>query len=52
MKLNTKKTEGGHNHSWKYKGAGHERVCEAPFPTIESCGEVEISEDKINWSKG
>lgn len=29
-----------HKHVWKYSG-GNVRVCEAPFPTIESCGKEE-----------
>lgn len=31
-----------HQHIWKYIGAGYERICEAPIPTIESCGKKEI----------
>jgi len=34
-----------HEHIWKYIGAGYERVCEAPIPTIPSCGRKEI---KVN----
>jgi hypothetical protein len=30
-----------HKHIWKYNTASNTRVCEAPFPTIESCGKVE-----------
>ncbi|MBI4029484.1 MAG: hypothetical protein HY376_03930 [Candidatus Blackburnbacteria bacterium] len=31
-----------HKHIWKYNTAKKERVCEAPFPFIESCGKKEI----------
>ncbi len=41
----TKKED--HKHIWKYKGAGYERVCEAPFPTIESCRRIEIKGSAI-----
>ena len=30
-----------HKHIWKYNTASNVRVCEAPFPFIESCGEIE-----------
>ena len=36
-----------HNHIWKYMGP-FERVCEAPFPTIPSCGRAEINSDDGN----
>jgi hypothetical protein len=29
-----------HKHIWKYDGS-NVRVCEAPIPTIESCGKEE-----------
>lgn len=31
-------------HIWKYMGS-YERVCEAPIPTIPSCGRAEILDD-------
>jgi len=37
-----------HEHIWKYMGAGYERVCEAPFPIIPSCGREEIKSDDGN----
>ena len=33
-----------HKHIWKYVGNGI-RHCEAPFPTIESCGKVQVRID-------
>lgn len=36
-----KREEKKHNHIWKYIGS-YERICEAPFPTIKSCGKHEI----------
>jgi len=30
-----------HEHIWKYRGE-YDRVCEAPIPTIESCGKIEM----------
>jgi hypothetical protein len=36
--VRAKKTR--HRHIWKYDG-DHVRVCEAPIPTIESCGKEE-----------
>ena len=38
MTINTKKKK--HKHCWKYESE-YNRVCEAPFPTIESCGKRE-----------
>ena len=37
MKTKEKK----HAHIWKYNTGGVVRVCEAPIPTIESCGKEE-----------
>lgn len=41
-----------HTHIWKYREGSNKRVCEAPIPTIESCGEVEIQDNKGNWIRG
>jgi len=30
-----------HKHIWKYYG-NNVRICEAPIPTIESCGKIEM----------
>ena len=30
-----------HKHIWKYNEGRTVRVCEAPIPTIESCGKEE-----------
>ena len=38
-----------HTHIWKYIGDTGVRVCEAPFPTIESCGRVEWQDDRGKW---
>ena len=50
MKSKEKKKEHKHRHIWKYKGV-FERICEAPFPTIEGCGEEQIQDDYGNWIK-
>lgn len=39
---NTSTEKRKHTHIWKYLGAGYERICEAPLPTIESCGEEQM----------
>lgn len=36
-----------HQHIWKYKGAGYERVCESPFGS-QGCGRVELK-DESGW---
>jgi len=35
------KKEKKHRHIWKYSTGKTVRVCEAPIPTIESCGKEE-----------
>lgn len=39
-----------HKHIWKYDGK-YVRVCEAPFPTIESCGKEEWMTVLNGWQK-
>lgn len=51
------KLEKEHIHIWKYlakqtNGIMDEpymRVCEAPFPTIPSCGRTEVKNSKDEW---
>lgn len=45
-----KQQEIGHKHIWKYREGTNYRVCEAPFPTIESCGKIEWKNDKGEWN--
>lgn len=41
MNKPTHQSEGKHKHIWKYREGSNKRVCEAPIPTIESCGKEE-----------
>jgi len=38
-----------HKHCWKYIFGGKVRICEAPFPTIESCGKKEWLRHPNYW---
>ena len=39
-----------HKHIWKYE-CRNVRICEAPFPTIESCGEEQWNTAFGGWHK-
>ena len=47
----TKPIDKKHKHIWKYIGP-YERVCEAPFPTIKSCGKHEIYHTQVCCPEG